>query len=173
MPEDGARSPVSAASKLDFPAPLRPMTATTSPRLQRQVDAAKRGYGAVRHDEPASPREFRVKRLDDFSAGVRSASRRRRRVRASSRIAYGQRQRGQSRDPAELDYGRRDRRHRHDLGGVTNDERGAGAAEEDDTVGVLHHTLQPMLGQQHRHAQVVDEPLQCGQHLLGGLRVQR
>lgn len=65
-----------------------------------------------------------------------------------------------------------------DLGGT---EHGRGSSSRDGTVGfdlddpicVLHDPLEPMLGQDHRHTQVVHEASDCGKHLFGSSRIQR
>ena len=43
----------------------------------------------------------------------------------------------------------------------------------DHPVGVLHDTLEAVLGQHHGHPEVVDEAGDGGQHLLGGGGVER
>ncbi len=50
---------------------------------------------------------------------------------------------------------------------------GAITGQVRDAVGVLHHPLQPVLGQQHGHTQVVHQAGDRGQHLLGSGRVER
>jgi hypothetical protein len=62
---------------------------------------------------------------------------------------------------------------RHDVGGRPGDGGGAGAGQQDHLVRVLHDALQPVLGHQHGRAEVVHQPLQHGEHLLGGARVER
>ena len=42
----------------------------------------------------------------------------------------------------------------------------------DHPVGELSHPFQPVLGEDHGHPEVVDEPGDCGQDLLGGRRVE-
>ena len=50
--------------------------------------------------------------------------------------------------------------------------RDPAVGDDQHLVGVLDHALEAVLGQDHGDAQVVHEALQCGQHLLGGARVQ-
>ena len=45
--------------------------------------------------------------------------------------------------------------------------------DEDDSVSVVHDALQPVLRQDHRDAEVVHDPVQGGEHLLGCDRVER
>ena len=45
--------------------------------------------------------------------------------------------------------------------------------DEDDSVRVVHDALQPVLRQDHRDAEVVHDPVQGGEHLLGRDRVER
>ncbi len=61
----------------------------------------------------------------------------------------------------------------HDLGGLAQDRRLAPAGQQEHLVGVLDDPLQPVFGQQHRGAEVVHQPLQHGEHLLGRARVER
>ena len=92
---DGPRSPASWDSSVDFPEPLRPITATTSPADDVEVDAAERHHVAEHHREPPGRGHRRAGRL---RAPVRraparggGASRRRRgpAIRRASRTVSG------------------------------------------------------------------------------------
>ena len=50
---------------------------------------------------------------------------------------------------------------------------GAVAGQVHDAVGVLHDALEPVLGHHHGDAEVVHEPRDRGEHLLGAGRVER
>ncbi len=50
---------------------------------------------------------------------------------------------------------------------------GAVAGQVGDPVGVLDHALQAVFGEQHGHSEVVHQPGDRGEHLLGGRRVER
>jgi hypothetical protein len=91
---------------------------------------------------------------------------------AAAGVAHRQRQRLPAGQPAELDH-----RGRHRAGGQHDGrlavDRGAVAGQVHHAVGVLQHPLEPVLGHEHRDAEVVHQPGDGGQHLLGGAGVQR
>ncbi len=61
---------------------------------------------------------------------------------------------------------------RHHFGGFAEDGWRA-RGQQQHLVGVLDDPLQPVLGHQHGGAEVVHQPLEDGQHLLGRARVER
>ena len=65
------------------------------------------------------------------------------------------------------------RRRRHHVAGQPDDDRCAAAGQQHDAVGVLHDAFEPVLGQQHREAEVVHQPLEQREHFLGGGWVER
>ena len=76
-------------------------------------------------------------------------------------------------DPAELDDGRGDRGRGEDLLGGAGHDGPAVAGDEDHPVGVLRDPLEPVLGEEDGEPEVVHQPLERGEDLLGGERVER
>lgn len=152
--------------------------AVTAHQGDRLAGAHREGDLPQRLDPPAPQTE-------PVHGGDRSRGRRSGRVRADPAVQplaqrrgaapgvpYGQRQRIPARQPAQRHDRREHRGHRHHIGGRPHDRRLAGTGQQDHLVRVLHHPLQPVLGHQHGRAQVVHQPLEDGQHLFGGCRVQ-
>ena len=166
----------SAHSSDDFPEPLRPISATTSPAAQVEVDPAQRDArrrSARRARAPSSatvgPRGGR---------GRRAAARRRR---GASRSGPARRRASRTDSGSGSQPARRPSR---TTGGASVGRRPAPAAgvvcvaaavavEEHDAVGVLHHPLEAVLGHHDGDAEVVHEPGDGGEHLLGGGGVER
>ncbi len=92
-------------------------------------------------------------------------------VRGPAGVAHRQRQRVPAQDPPEVDQRWVDRGSGHGLGRAeqrTDDT----VADEQDGVGVVDDALEAVLGDQHGHADVVDQSVQRGEHLLGSDRVE-
>ena len=92
--------------------------------------------------------------------------------RAPAGVAHAERQRVPAGGAAELDDRRSDGRVDQQLAGLAH-VHAAVAGEQAHPVRERHHPLQPVLGEQHRDAEVVDQPGQRGEHLLGRGRVER
>ena len=162
----------SAHSSDDFPEPLRPMSATTSPAATCEVDAAQRDHLPVANDQARGRRA----RSDPSAIGRGRWGGDGEAVAERGHQATGvpdrQRERIPAGQPAESDDGRRE-------GGGRQPGRGgrvrgpAVVVEEHDVVGVLHHPLEPVLRHDDGDAEVVHEPVDGGEHLLGGGGVER
>ena len=153
-----------------MPAPLRPISATTSPARsagRRRAAPGRPPYRTTRR-APRPPLAGRRRRRD--RGGRRAAARQL--AGAAPGVAHRQRQRRPAGQPAELDDRRRDRRGRQHLGRGADHQRAAAAGDEHHAVGVLHDALEPVLGHQHGDAEVVHQPLQHGEHVLGRGRVE-
>ena len=87
-------------------------------------------------------------------------------------LAHRDRQRCPAQAAAELDDRRHHRRDGQHVGGQAHLQRPV-AGHQHHPVGERDHPLQPVLGDQDGEADVVDQPGQGGQHLLGRGRVQR
>ena len=87
-------------------------------------------------------------------------------------LAHRQRQRRPAERAAELDDRRHHRRDGEQVGRHT-DAHPAVAVEQRHPIGERHHPLQPVLGEQHGHPEVVHQPGEGGEHLLGGGGVER
>ena len=146
----------------------------TSPAREVEVDAAHRGDVAVPHDDAAGPqrRSARARRPGRGRRHGRRSSESRSAPALPAGVADRQRQRRPARQPAELDDRRRDRGGGEHRGGRAVGDR-AVAGEVDDAVGVLHDPFEPVLGEHDGDAEVVHEPGDRGQHLLGRGRVER
>ena len=81
-------------------------------------------------------------------------------------VAHGHRQRRPAEPPTELDDRGYDGRGGEQVGRRTA-ARAAVAGQEHHPVGERDDPLEPVLGHQHRHPEVVHEPGERGQHLLG------
>ena len=86
-------------------------------------------------------------------------------------VAHREGQRLPPGEAAEVDQRRRDRRVGEDRAGVV-DAEAALAGDERDPVGERHDALEPVLGQEHGQAEVVDEPGDRGEDVLGRGRVE-
>ncbi len=60
----------------------------------------------------------------------------------------------------------------HDGGGVAHQGGRAGGGKQDDLVGVLDDAFQAVFGQQDRRPEVMDQPLEHGEDLLGRGRIE-
>lgn len=88
-------------------------------------------------------------------------------------VADRQGERGPAREAAQGDHRRMDRGDGHDLRRGADDRGRARRRQQQDPVGVLDDPLQPVLRHEHGRAQVVDQPLEDREDLLGRRRVQR
>ena len=61
----------------------------------------------------------------------------------------------------------------HHLGGGPNDERLGVAWDDDHSVSKLNDALEAVLSKDDGDAEIVHEPLECGEHLLGRPWVER
>ena len=86
-------------------------------------------------------------------------------------VADAERQRAPAGGPAELDDRRHHRRGDQQLTGLADGDP-AVSGEQAHPVDERDHPLEPVLGQQHRDAEVVDQPGQRREHLLGRGRVE-
>ena len=86
-------------------------------------------------------------------------------------VPHGERQRVPPGRAAQLHQGRNDGRRGQHRGRFADDQR-AVAGDQADPVRERHHPLQPVLGEQHRDAEVVHQPGDRGQHVLRGGRVE-
>ncbi len=168
-----ARGPAgcSAHSSEDLPEPFRPMTATTSPRVQLEVDPAHGHDVAVAHDQaaPVQPRPPRSRRgcsprPRPTAAGTRGC----RRSRSSAACRRASRtDSGTGSQPA--------RRPSWTTGGARGEvaERarrrppGRAVLEHHHRVGVLHDPLEAVLRHHDGDAEIVDEARDGGEHLFG------
>ena len=89
----------------------------------------------------------------------------------AARVADGQRQRVPAGEAAELDERRRHRRVDQDLAGLV-DPDAAVTGDEADPVGERDHALEPVLGEEHGQAEVVDQAGDGREDLLGRRRVE-
>ncbi len=137
-----------------------------------EVDLAQRGDRAEPHVQPSH--------AGDDVAGRPRRGRRgpvpqplAQRTRRAAGVADRQREPVPPLLTAELHEGRHHGRiaqhHRRDA----VDGSPALAGDEDHPVGVLHHPFEAVLGHQHRDAEVVHQPREDGEHLLGRRRVER
>ena len=167
----------SAHSSDDLPEPLRPITATTSPRGTWRSTPAQRDDVAVAHHQPApvepAPRVLAAPRATTVTSGRRNQG-----VEAlaeaaglAAGVAHRQRHRVPAGQAAELHDRRGERRRGRARSAAA--ERAEPSVEQHDGVGVLHHPLEPVLGHDDGDAEVVDEPGDGGEHLLGGGGVER
>ena len=143
----------------------------------RQVDAGQRRLQPVPHRDaraagpgrhpPVPPPRRRA------AAGGATSSRRERRVaawRRASRTDNGRGSQPASR-PSSTTGGTTGRARQDHLGEPVHQAPVPG--EPDHAVGVLHHALEAVLGEQDRQPQVVHQALQRGQDVLGRPRVER
>ena len=133
---------------------------------QGQRHVADRHGPAVHHRE--SP-DHHVRRLGGRCGLARRCQRER--AGAAPGVADAQRQRAPPGGPGELDQGRYDGRGGEHLGRVTDLQPSLGS-DQTDPVRERDHPLQPVLGEQHRDADVVDQAGERGEHVLGGGRVE-
>ena len=160
--------PCSAQSSEDLPEPLRPISAVTRPRPSARSSsrtATLRPWVTVMplRGEGRAARPAARSRPGAMTASVRA------RRRASRTVS------GSGSQPAA--------RPSSTIGGTTGesasssrgraDPHPAGAGEQAHPVGERHHPLEPVLGQQHRDPEVVHQPGERGQHVLGRRRVER
>ena len=89
-----------------------------------------------------------------------------------ARVAHRQGQRRPPGIPAQLDHGRRDVAVDHEVRGKSRAHR-ARRRDVHDGVGVVQHPLDPVLGDDHGDGEVVHEPGDGGEHLLGAGGVER
>ena len=155
-----------------MPEPLRPISATTSPRDAGEVDATERDHVAVAHHQTVGVEDRRGARSSAAPARARrpTGSRSEATCRRASRT-----DRGSGSQPAS--------RPRRTTGGASSEVRNPAAGvvwtappstvEDDDVVGVLHHPLEAVLGHHDRDPEVVHQPVDGGQHVLGGGGVER
>ncbi len=165
--------PWSAQSREDLPEPLRPIRAVTSP--PRRSRSTSRTAGTPWYVTVMPRALSRAGRsVPERAAPVAGRSRPARHGggRGPSGVADGERQRGPAGGAAEFDDRRCDGRGAEDLGGRPGDHPPV-AGEVEDAVGVLDDPLQAVFGEEHGDAEVVDEPGDGGEHLLGGGRVER
>ena len=171
--------PCSAHSSDDLPEPLRPMSATTSPPARSRSTSRTATRSPYRTDSrrarstvPATGPGVGDRTYAVTAARRRRASRSRSGAGPPPGVADRQRQRRPAGEPAELDDRRRHVRGRQHVGrrAVANPAVGA---DREHPVGVLHDPLEPVLGDQRGDAEVVDEPGDRGQHVLGRGRVER
>ena len=73
---------------------------------------------------------------------------------------------------AQFDQWWRHRGRSHDLGGRPDHERRPVSGHEDHAVGEGQHAFESVLGHQHGQTEVVNQPGQRAEHLLGGSRVE-
>ncbi len=143
-------------------------------RAQRGRDAAQRRDPAVARDQVLDPGHDRAGRRHPV-AGARRADRVSRNGPARRRASRTDS--GSGSHPAirpELDDRRGDRSRREHVRRVSPRRAGRPVAgDEDHPVGVLHHPLEPVLGEDHGDAEVVHQALQGREDVLGGQRVER
>ena len=161
--------PCRVHSNEDFPEPLRPISAVTVPGRSRSDTSCTASVDPWVTVMPRASRPPAVVDSASSAGGVPSRSRRPLARRRASRTVSGS-----GCQPAARPSSTR--------GGATGESvsRSAGntrtqpaaAVEHDERVGERHHPLEPVLGQHHRDAEVVDEPGQGGEHVLGGGRVE-
>ena len=110
----------------------------------------------------------RVRSVRARSAGARAAPARRRRG-----VAHRQRQRRPPRDAGRARRPAARRRRARASVRASPSVTATVAAEVHDPVGVLHDALEPVLGDDDRRPEVVHEPRDRGEHLLGRGGVER
>ena len=91
----------------------------------------------------------------------------------STGIAHGERKGAPAGEPAEFDDWGRNGCEAHHLGGGPNDERLGVAWDDDHSVSKLNDALEAVLSKDDGDAEIVHEPLECGEHLLGRPWVER
>ena len=141
---------------------------------QRGDPAARQGqrHVADRHGPAVHHREtpdHHVRRLGGRCGLARRCQRER--AGPAPGVPDAQRQRAPPGGPGELDQGRYDGRGGEHLGRVPDLQPSLGR-DQADPVRERDHPLQPVLGEQHRDADVVDQPGERGEHVLGGGRVE-
>ena len=171
LPTD-ARRPASWASKVDLPDPLRPIRATTSPGRQRRGDTPLNAtIGPYSTPEPIDPGHgigvpaegtVRIRRRCPGQPLAERSG-------LAAGISDGKGHRCPAGQSGQLHQRRGHRRDGHDLGGRSRRRaarRSPGTSITRSAKGITRS--QAMFGQHHRHANVVNQAGQGGQHLFGG-----
>jgi hypothetical protein len=139
-------------------------------RAQVEVDAA--------HDVAAAERDAHVVGAQDGISGRRSSGRRSRRIErrwiergTGTRVAHGEGQRVPPEQTPEARHARRTRiraEHRADRGGFPH----SALVDQHGSVGEGRGALEPVLGQHDGRAEVVVEPHQRREHVVGTLGIE-
>ena len=163
----------SVRSRVVLPEPLRPSSATTSPRADLEVDPP-RARGGRRGRRRARARAATTGAAVPARAIGRRPAARPARPSTAQRagVAHGERQRVPAEQPAEVGDGRR--------AGVAG-EHGAPVApaaamppagDEHGAVGERRGALEPVLGEHDGRAEVVVQSGERGEHVVGALRIE-
>ena len=124
-PEDGRSDPASVASRVDLPAPLRPISAVTLAADQVEVDAAQGGDRSASHDELPHARRHVAGGSSGRGWQDAGGERRPQPDGAAAGVPHRQRQRGPAGGPAQPDDRGGDRGGAHRLGRVEQRRRAA------------------------------------------------
>ncbi len=139
--------------------------------VEGQVDRAQRGQASVGDGHAAGPQEGLGCPLAARPAPVRARVHEHEVAGGPAGVAHRQRQRRPAGPATELDDGGYDGRLLEHRGRITGPDDPV-ALHQHHPVGERHHPLEPVLGQDHADAEVVHQPGQRRQHVLGSGRVE-